>query len=200
MYPDKIEFITEQSLSSLVLDSPTIKLLFSSFEDSLVLDQKVDYQLTFYPTQSINKLEIKQNINEFIIISPQTNFSPTITVNSLEETRVFTSSQDINKYNCVSIDIENFTVSKTSLEPNKYRKYLGLSLETVSAGSPINVKISGIIYDQNWNWDPDLDLWCGENATITQHPHNVTGLVSLKVAEVLTPNMIVVSRFEPILL
>lgn len=200
MYPDKIEFKSEQSISTLVSETNPIRLRLESSEDSIMIDQRVDHQLTLCSTQSTNRLEIKQDINEFVIISPKFNHSPTITIDNPDETRIFTTSQDIEQYNCVSIDIDNYTVSKTSLEPNNSRKYLGIALETVDVGLPIKVKISGIIFDPNWDWDTNYELWCREDASLTQQPHNITGLMSLKVAEVLTKNMIVVSRFEPILL
>lgn len=201
MIPNKIVFENVQLEHPSIENLEGYKLIFTD-DSSEVIEFREEVSNSLLSRELNVKIEFVDESNQIFVLMLPNKFSANscVTIDSMDEERLFTTSENIDIYDLVSIETNGFTVVKTNLELIQSRKYLGVALESSNIGNPVTVKITGVIYDPSWDWDLDKELWCGEDGKLTQVPINEFGKVSLKVGEVLTKNIILITRFEPILL
>lgn len=191
----KQEFSSELSLENnnvLIEDATTVKALFN-------VPITVNSVETNQFTTVFNKPEFSvviSNPEPFNIVIEKPT---TITVVEDNEIRLFTANEDILPYQPVFINNDDSVSIAKSDSLESLNRFLGINTTFVSAGQQARVKITGTLYDDNFNWDVNREIYINGDGTLTQTPY--AGAVYLQqVADVLSPKLILVTHNEPTLL
>ena len=122
----------------------------------------------------------------------------TITVVEDNEIILFIANEDIQPYQPVFINNDD-TVSVASGDAiESLNRFLGINTALVTQGQQARVKIMGTLYDDNFNWDVNKEIYIG-NGILTQNPDANTVYIQ-QVANVLSSKLILITHNEPTLL
>lgn len=198
------------SVNKITFDVPNIENTYSVdneyklvIEDTYNNNNEIEFKKSkefFISGGSTYNLTIENESNIFSVLIPKVR-EITVPGDTQDEERLFIAQVFIPKYSCVSVTT-GFNVALTDITSynTTIPRYVGIAMNEADIGENVTVKITGIIFDTSWGFDTGKELWCDASSYITQTPVYNSGEVSLKVADVLTENLIVVSRYEPIYL
>ncbi len=48
-------------------------------------------------------------------------------------------------------------------------RIIGISLQSAETGESVKIAINGFIFDSSWNWNPDKNIFIGENGALVQN-------------------------------
>jgi hypothetical protein len=98
----------------------------------------------------------------------------------------------------VVLDADGRAVYASNDQPDHFHKVLGMTLEAVSALSPVNILRGGEITEPSWNWVLNAPVFLSTNGLLTQT--SPTSGFSLIVGFPVTTTKLFVSLREPIFL
>jgi hypothetical protein len=121
----------------------------------------------------------------------------TVTVVEDNEIKLFIADENIPKNTPVIIlDNGNIAIAKTN-NLDSYNRFIGINTADVQQGNEARIKISGTIFDSNFAWDINKEIYLSETGQLTQNPTS-NALYLQQIANVLTPSLFLITHSEPV--
>ena len=95
------------------------------------------------------------------------------------------AKENIPAFHCVTSTKDGF-LEVTNLSLGK--RPIGIVNQSYLTGQGVDFIVNGLVYNDNWNWNPNLpqDLYVSETGSITQIPITTPGIVNVRVGTVLS--------------
>lgn len=110
----------------------------------------------------------------------------------------FPTNSVINSHRAIITDNLGYAKHASSTDVTHAALIIGVSLNSVTDLSNVNVRSLGFMEDNSWNWTPAQPLFVGNIGQLTQTPPAVG--FSLIVATAITPTKIFINIKTPIIL
>lgn len=192
--------IENKSFSNIAVEDISVE---SIAENIITVQALFDIPVTGILTEVTKTTAVfsKQEINitianpePFVIVVEKPT---TITVVEDNEIKLFIADEHIPKNTPVIIlDNGNVATARTNTL-NSYNRFVGINTADVTTGNQARVKISGTLFDANFNWDINKEIYLSETGELTQNP-SINAVYLQQIANVLTPNLILITHSEPV--
>lgn len=144
---------------------------------------------------AVNEIEVViGEVDPFVIVVEK---PVTITVVEDNEIRLFTAEEDIPRNTpAMILDNGNVSIAKTN-NLDSFNRFIGINTADVTTGNEARIKISGTLFDANFTWDINKEIYLSETGELTQNP-SVNAVYLQQIANVLTPTLILITHAEPV--
>jgi hypothetical protein len=191
---ESIGFTAEVEIINIDSTAENITTVEALFDKRVNISQIVESQNKAVFSSESEIFTVITQPDPFVIVVEK---PVTITVVEDNEIRLFTANEDIPKNYAVGILDNGEIAIVRSTDILSFNRYIGINTADVTTGNEARVKISGTIFDANFTWDINKEIYLSETGELTQNP-SVNAVYLQQIANVLTPTLILITHAEPV--